>query len=172
MTTTARVKARIDVVRIVWETDEAPDLSWIGEFKNSITAAEESHAIHHRARGGDTREFEWFVSGNAYEDVSPRTRKKYIEQDYRRLLAYGETWHSVGCYAEARVSYPTQPAGTWRTETLRSGGLWGIESDSEKTYRAEVARDELADLKDHLDQFNVDTSNFDALAETAEEVAR
>ena len=32
-------------------------------------------------------------------------------------------------------------------QTIHSGGLWGIESDSEGTYLQEIEKDELADLR-------------------------
>lgn len=57
----------------------------------------------------------------------------------------------VGCYAIAQVSYPVRQ-GCRRLETLRSGGLWGIESDSGKEYLAEIEQAQLGDLKEHLEQ--------------------
>lgn len=71
-----------------------------------------------------------------------------------RLADYGNGWCMIGIRAEATVSYPIGQ-GSRRLETFRSGGLWGIESDSDASYFAEVAREELNDLRQHLEAFGV-----------------
>jgi hypothetical protein len=38
-------------------------------------------------------------------------------------------------------------------QTLSSGGLWGIEDDSDESYLRDVEREELSDLRDVLYQF-------------------
>ena len=68
-----------------------------------------------------------------------------------------------GVVAYAQVSYVCSPSGDRRLETLCSGGLWGIE-DASPEYRREVEREELADLKQHLERFGVEVSGFDGLA--------
>ena len=45
-------------------------------------------------------------------------------------------------------------------QTITSGGLWGIESDSDKTYIAEVADDEYGDLRRILKTLGVPTSEL------------
>ena len=81
-------------------------------------------------------------------------------EDYRRMEAYNrDDWAMYGVVAKAEVSRPIGN-GCRRIETFSSGGLWGIESDSDDSYFAEVAAQELADLKGHLEAFGVDTSNW------------
>ena len=91
--------------------------------------------------------------------------EEYAEQDDQRVAAYGDWW-MLGIMARAEVSYAIGQ-GNSRLESLTSGGLWGIESDSGAEYIETVAREELADLKAHLGHFSVDLSNFDELAELA-----
>ena len=79
-------------------------------------------------------------------------------------------YYFVGVRANADVSYAISNTDR-RIETLTSGGVWGIESNSGKDYiEGEVGKDELNDLKTHLERFGVNTSNFDALIENVEVV--
>lgn len=61
-----------------------------------------------------------------------------------RLASYGHDWHMIGIVAEAEITV----AGV--IQTITSGGLWGIESDSSDDYLREVADEELAALRDIL----------------------
>jgi hypothetical protein len=75
---------------------------------------------------------------------------------------YPDTSWVIGIIAEAIVKYPEGNNGSYRLETLSSSGLWGIENNSGK-YLDEVGEEQLAELKQHLECFNVDTSNFDSI---------
>lgn len=96
-------------------------------------------------------------------DSADADEREYARQDRERLARYGEYWFMEGCQAVARVSYPVGNDSR-RIEILSSGGLWGIETDSDRAYLTSVENDELADLKGHLERFGVDVSNFDELA--------
>jgi len=61
----------------------------------------------------------------------------------------------LGCRAVAEVSYPVDSNGNRRIETLTSGGLWGIDEPS-ADYKAEIEREQLDDLRDHLIAFGID----------------
>lgn len=98
------------------------------------------------------------------QDESPDTSYLGAYQRSERLNA-GD-WCYMGCYAEAEVSYPTG-GGNRRLETLRSGGLWGIESDSDAKYAGEVEGQELADLKGHLSQFGIGWPEFEPVLSVA-----
>ena len=89
---------------------------------------------------------------------------KYFAENQQRLKAYGEEWFMVGIIASADILIPTKQGGFLR-QKLKSGGLWGIESDSDREYFQEVAKEEMADLKDVLSQFNIDLDDFDKYAE-------
>jgi hypothetical protein len=96
-------------------------------------------------------------------DSTDSDERQYARQDRERLARYGEYWFMEGCRAVARVSY-AESNGSRRLEQMSSGGLWGIETDSDRAYLTSVENDELADLKAHLERFGVDVSNFDELA--------
>lgn len=82
-----------------------------------------------------------------------------------RKASYGSSWEMLGCVATAEVSYPIG-GGSRRIQRFTSGGLWGIESDSDKSYMAEVEAEQLADLAQHLSAFGIE-----ATAESLKEMA-
>lgn len=84
-----------------------------------------------------------------YDGEKPSDRAKYIRQDKERLADYGRTWWAIGIWAEADVLVEGV------IQKIQSGGLWGIESDSDKSYFQEVAREEYANLVDILKQMGV-----------------
>jgi hypothetical protein len=124
---------RIESVKIIWDVDNDPDLSYL-------------------------------------EPEDARTEEEN-EQNAARLKQFqcGAVF-TVGCRARAVVSYPSGNSNVGkvglnhcRLENFDSGGLWGIESDSDERYRKEVEKDELDNLKQHLETYNIDTGNFDTL---------
>lgn len=144
---------RIESIQIKHITEEQPDLSWLGEY--SDTPAE--HHIDRSEQGfWSSREFRYFNlgAGNA----------EYLQRDYERMEAYNnQQWCSMGIVAEATVSYSighSQAQHHRRLETLSSGGLWGIESDS-SDYVEIIENDELADLREHLEHFGIKCSDTD-----------
>ena len=84
-------------------------------------------------------------------------------QDKARLADYGAGWWYQGCVATAYVSYSIG-LGSRRCERLTSGGLWGIESDSDKSYKASVEGEQLRDLAEHLQAFGIRASVADLTA--------
>lgn len=65
--------------------------------------------------------------------------------DYQRMESYNNgDWHSTGVRAEAEIVV------NGVCQDITSGGLWGIESDSDDSYFAEVGSEELAELKKQL----------------------
>lgn len=160
----ATAPKQVDSIRIIWKQDESPDTSYLGKYSNTP----EQYAIDRKARGDMQRnEYRYFNPGQTYDDVSAADRKNYIEQDYTRMqrLQAGD-WCYMGCLAEATISYPTGN-GSRRIERLTSGGLWGIESDSDSKYANEVESDELADLKSHLEQFGIEWPEFEPVLTAA-----
>lgn len=106
------------------------------------------------------REYRGFIPYAAGEKQGTRDYYRYGMQDYNRMrqLENGE-FSFIGIRAEAIVKYPLSD-NTSRLETLSSSGLWGIESDS-GAYLKEVEQKQIADLKEHLETFGVDVSDFD-----------
>lgn len=82
--------------------------------------------------------------------------------DAARLESYyRDEWTMVGVYAAAEILVSTA-AGAF-IQTIRTGGLWGIESDSGADYFATVGREELEQLAAMLEEIG-------ATAEQLEEV--
>ena len=84
------------------------------------------------------------------------------KDDAIRLTNYGNTWEMLGIQAVAEVSYPLNSKGDRRIECFSSGGLWGIESDSDDDYIKEIEQGQLNDLKEHLTFFGIDVTDFEA----------
>ena len=81
----------------------------------------------------------------------------YLEQDEfdERLKAYQDgEFAFVGVRAEADVVI----GGV--VQTLTSGGLWGIESDSDREYIEEVAGEEYSELRKILTEVGVPTAQL------------
>lgn len=115
-------------------------------------------------KGGrwDGREYRYFnpsfnyidKNGKLLPDNTAEEVRKYVREDYNRMedLNAGR-WYYLGIRAEADVQYPAYggvppatPSIVTRAETITSMGLWGIASDSEKSYFVEVQDEELASL--------------------------
>ncbi len=85
---------------------------------------------------------------------------KYTRQDYERMESLNAGhWGYIGIRAEAEIVLPYQvnkgcvhghEVYIQLTQTVTSGGLWGIESDSERSYLEEVKGEELSQLKGSL----------------------
>lgn len=88
--------------------------------------------------------------------ITPEENAKYMQQDSERLERYNAGyWCMYGIRAECEYYLPNDDGSSAIVQTLTSGGLWGIESDSEKSYFEEIGRDELAQLKKHCDQLGI-----------------
>ena len=131
-------------VKVHWETDEYPDLSWLeteiedGKILSSCRYSQEEY------------------------DANPEQVEEWIDEDHRRLNSFGYSWCMLGCYASAQVSIKVNPSYE-TVDTIRSCGLWGIESDSDANYKKEVETEELEDLKAELEKRGIDTSRFNHL---------
>jgi hypothetical protein len=81
------------------------------------------------------------VDGNTTEEV-----RKYVAQDYARMEALNRCdWGFIGIRAVAQVGVSLNGGKDYLLQSIRSGGVWGIESDSDGF--EDVEADELADLK-------------------------
>lgn len=83
----------------------------------------------------------------SHDDVlNPTERAKYRRQDLVRLAAYRNgDWYMVAIRAVATIWI--QRAGYQTNYTLKSPGLWGIESDSEESYLESVYKEECSVLQ-------------------------
>lgn len=155
----AAAPKRVDKITIKWEFDESPDTSHLGEYSNTP----ERGAIDRKERGDMERgEYQYFNPCiENYEGESEENIAKYVEQDYQRMekLARND-WCFMGCVVEAEVSYPLGN-GSRRIERFTSGGLWGIESDSDARYIDSIELEQIKELSEHLEQFGVEWPEFE-----------
>lgn len=175
---------KIESIKVKHVIDECPDLSWLGEFTSDYQDTDDikrGSVFEHDK--GNHRTHDFFVPAISVQEhrkglqkmgyskgESERLARSYCKADYDRMLALeaGE-FCFIGIMAEACISYPTGNNGDRRLEWLSSGGLWGIESDSDD-YLKEVEKEQLEDLKTHLSQFGIDVKGFDSIeVETVEQ---
>ena len=97
------------------------------------------------------REYRYFNSASVDSHNTPEENRKYARQDYERSEQLNAgNWYYIGIRAEAAVSVDGNNPQGGVTQTITSGGLWGIESDSGRDYLESVEKEELADLKTQL----------------------
>ena len=74
-------------------------------------------------------------------------------QDARRMYHFGRgDWWFLGIIAKCELVVPhPRRKLDFITQTLHSGGLWGIESDSGEKYLNEIGREQLSELADQLE---------------------
>jgi hypothetical protein len=96
---------------------------------------------------GELRYFNGCVEN--YKGETPENIRKYVRQDYERMerLNSGD-WCYMGIRAEAEILLPSGDASI--AQEITSGGLWGVESDSDKSYLAEIDAEELSSLREQL----------------------
>ena len=99
------------------------------------------------AERGEFRYFNGCVEN--YKGESPADIRKYVRQDYERMerLNRGD-WCFVGIRADAEILLPAGDASI--VQEITSGGLWGIESDSDKAYLGEIETEQLSELREQL----------------------
>jgi hypothetical protein len=151
---------RIISVEVKRETDTDPDLSHFGEYARHGDAP---FSIDRNERGDrGLGELEFFHPGTV-EPYDPkaswipkrirnkerywrRAMEKNAEADYARMESYNKgDWCMTGISAEARVILSGHTV-----QKIYSGGLWGIESDSEESYMKEIEEEQLAELREQL----------------------
>lgn len=145
-----RQPKRIESVKVRHMVDDNPDTSYLGEYSSH----DADDAIDREERGDMNRgEYRYFIPANP----------EYGEQDYDRMesLNRGE-WCYLGIRAEAEVIVN----GT--VQRITSGGLWGIESDSDKEYFAEVATEQLAELRGILAEMGFSERQLNAAFKSPE----
>lgn len=143
---------KIEVKRI---EDTDPDTSYLGTFDRLPWS---DFAINPETCKEDFGRFEWFNPqtiepfNTDAKWISARTvdkeafwRKVMLEnatKDYERMKAFdrGE-FGFIGIRVQAEIVVDSV------CQTITSGGLWGIESDSDESYLKEVEQEELSSLR-------------------------
>lgn len=125
-----------------------PDLSFLGEYSDK---AKSDLAIDREAQGDMGRnEFRYFNPTNA-------ENKKQAQQDYDRAETYNKgDWCMLGIRAEAQITL-----GSNIVQSITSGGLWGLESDNDKTFFVEEAQNQLNELARELRQLHFSDKAID-----------
>ncbi len=123
----------------------------IGEAQDILIEAQERLTeCDCDARSWDNREYRYFNPSFNYVDKdghvlpgnTPQDVRKYVKQDFDRMESlYTGYWNFIGIRAEAKIVIGNVG------QTITSGGLWGIESDSDESYIKSVEQEELADLR-------------------------
>ena len=145
------VRKKIDEICIRHIVDEYPDLTFLGEFADSLG----QFPIHHSDEPG---QFRYFNAHNVSNKVE-------AQQNYERILQFRDGHVCMmGVRAEAKIvtSFnlldPSQSAAMNR---ISSCGVWGIESDSDKEYVEEIEREELGELRHVLTSLGFTAEQID-----------
>jgi len=157
---------KVTNVKIEHRADTTPDFSFMGEYTDELKPGvivrrydeffenlpDETEMPE---KGREYRAFKPYAGG---EKVGTPEYYQYGKQDYERMESYNrQDWAFIGIVAKATVRFSTSEddTGITRIHHFRSGGLWGIESDSGEAYLKEVAQEQLSDLRAVLDAFGI-----------------
>ena len=146
---------------MAWRSEAANDAAnteWESLDDSADTLAQAQEDVQEcDCSGGDMlrNEYRYFNPSSNYVDAKDQPRdgltpdevRKYVAQDYARMQDYNANgW----CYIGLRAVAKYQTSFGSPIQTLSSGGLWGIESDSDASYFVEVSAEELSQLKSEL----------------------
>lgn len=93
------------------------------------------------------RSYRYFNTAQNDSSLTTAEIREYAQQNYKRMTGLNNgDWCFIGIGAEAEV----QSNAGGSIQTITSGGLWGIESDSESSYFTEIESEQLAELKSEL----------------------
>jgi hypothetical protein len=129
--------------------DEAYDE--VGELIDSMDECDCSFSGH-----WNNREYRYFNPNHEnYKGLPEEEIRKYCRQDFDRMESLSNgNWYYIGIRAEARVFVNEKLIGPVAShgiaQTITSGGLYGIESDSGREHIEETIREELESLKTEL----------------------
>jgi hypothetical protein len=161
METATKQRAKLESIEVKIVPEEYPDLSYL-ETKYVY------EPVGRCPWSGKFTPAELIIESScrySNEDVRKYGIKKIlscIRADEDRLRTYEEgVWTMCGIYAEATILIPCGTDGTMKIETIRSGGLYGIESDSGDKYLREIGDEQIAELKSYLETLNVETDGVD-----------
>ena len=135
-----RAKAiKIEIKRIV---EEDPDLSFL-ETTAEIHYGENGSNWEHVPEEDKRKVIDNYGSiWNACIAYARRDKKRL--EDYRRGV-----WDMIGIKAVATIHIPIEDNSS-KIQTIDSGGLWGVESDSEDVYIKEIEKEQIGEIKKYL----------------------
>lgn len=95
---------------------------------------------------------------------------EWVEGDIERYEEHGIDWYSIGIVAKAIIMIPFEiisyknglPCKVWnfKLQEISSGGIWGIESDSDDCYVEDEGKGQIDELFKYLEILNVDVSAY------------
>ena len=160
---------RIGVARL---PDDSPDTSWLGEYSNTpgpFAIARNIPGQYHYFNPGSVEPFDpaasWIPADTPDKQAYWRqTMEKNAAMDYNRMESLNRgDWQFIGIRACADITI------NGIGQSIYSGGLWGIESDSEESYLAEEEANQLAELRTILHDLGF---SLRAIATAIKEVTR
>ena len=119
----------------------------VDSAQDLITESQDSMAECDCEESGDWshKELQYFNTSGNYTGEPVANIIAYTKQDYQRMEAYNNgDWQYLGIRVKAEI----QIGDT--CQNISSGGLWGVESDSEDSYLKEVEQEELSSLRQTL----------------------
>jgi hypothetical protein len=161
---------RILSITIETMPDEDPDTSWIGSycdrFEQGVIVCQFGEFWE---RLSEEQRKEIYPKGRKYRCFAPyaggevagtENAYKYGLQDWERMRTLTDGfWQVIGLRATAKVQmHPHGPI-----QTITSGGLWGIESDSDKTYLESVKQAQLSELHEELKALGFSQRRIEAI---------
>ena len=132
-------------VTILRSVDTDPDTSYLGRYSDKPGPDDETVDRAERCDRGRNG-FRYFIAANSAADTG---NPDSVEQDYRRMESLQ---HGDWCYLVISASAEIVSANGI-IQTVRSGGLWGIDGNSDESYLSEVEKDELSALRVELVSF-------------------
>jgi hypothetical protein len=124
--------------------DPSPDLSWLE------TKIEDEKIVD------SCRYTDKDIAQYGIEQV-----QEWIEQDRRRLAECGETWHMTGIFAEASIQ-TSEDGRIWMYNTIRSSGIWSVESDSNDAHLRELEAEQFEELQSILVDLDFTAAEIEA----------
>jgi hypothetical protein len=186
---------RILSVTVTREVDTDPDTSYLGEYSNTLEPFgidREKEGDHERGQyrywnpgpnhvpPGNPASWKGVKTSDLGEALSRvgilhaiKTRKAairaldlaYVREDYKRCESLNRgDW----CYYGISASAEVQLSEHGPIQTIRSMGLWGIESDSDESYFGEVEAEELSALRSELEAAGFTPEQINEAFETIE----
>lgn len=166
---------KIYSVKVRHIIDESPDTSWLGEYSDHKTSP---YSIDRNESGDMQRgQYRYFnpsfnyvdKNGEALPGNTPDEVRKYVAQDYDRMESLNSGyWCFMGIRAEAEVGVSLDGGQSFKLDTLTSGGLWGVESDSDNTYIKQEEENQLSELKDVLRAYGFGRTTITTAIKNAE----
>jgi hypothetical protein len=162
-------RKHIERVYIDFPNDDSQDFSTIGEFTNDpdpwaivrfgpysgeYIADLPEDAELPRSKG-DAAFFLPYAGG---EKPGTDAYQEYGLQDWERAESYErDQWGFMGVVAKAEIT-----TSSGYTQTISSGGLWGVESDVDSVYKQQISQEELSQLGSELEDLGFNRAEIDA----------